>query len=170
MFACRRAGFELFDDASFRSRNSIDLSVSPQQVWDVLADVDSWPHWNRLITKLTWTSPAPHRAGSTRALELIADLRATEEVLVWNPYSHMAFRLIESSRPNTGASAEEFRLETTERGCRLTWSTAREPRKPPSWLLRMYAKPVVKRATRRNTKRLGKYIEGRVGPPIHSTG
>ncbi len=117
LFPCERVGLDIFDDAPFRSRNSIDLPVSPQQLWDVLAAVETWPQWYRLMTKVTWISPAPHRVGSTRALELIAGMAATEEVIVWNPYHHMAFRLIESSRQNTGASAEEFRIETTERGC-----------------------------------------------------
>jgi hypothetical protein len=170
LFPCERAGLEIFDDAPFRSRNSINLTISPQQLWNVLAEVETWPQWYRLITKASWISPAPHRVGSVRALELIAGMAATEEVIVWNPYHHMAFRLIESSRQNTGASVEEFRIETTERGCRLTWSTARRPRTPPSWLMRLYATPAIKRSTRRQTKRLRKHIEQRFGPTIHYSG
>jgi hypothetical protein len=82
----------------------------------------------------------------------------------------MAFRLTESSRQNTGASAEEFRIETTEHGCTLTWSTARRPRKPPSLLMRLYARPVIRRATRRQMKRLGKYIEKQFGPTVYAAG
>jgi Polyketide cyclase / dehydrase and lipid transport len=170
MYPCERAGLEILDDAPFRSRNSIDLTLSPQQVWEVLASVETWPQWYRLITKAAWTSPAPHRVGSTRALELVAGMAATEEVIVWNLYHHMAFRLTESSRQNTGASVEEFRIETTEHGCRLTWSTARRPRKPPSLLMRIYARPVIKRSTRRQTKRLRKHIEQRFGPAIFASG
>jgi hypothetical protein len=76
----------------------------------------------------------------------------------------------ESSRQNTGASAEEFRIETTERGCRLTWSTARRPRKAPSWLMMLYARPVIKRATRRQLVRLRTYVEGRFAPAIFYSG
>lgn len=170
LFRCERVGLEILDDAPFRSRNSIDLRVSPHQLWDVLADVEKWPQWYRLITKATWTSPAPHRVGSIRALEIVGAFAATEEVIVWNPYSHMAFRLIESSRRTTGASVEEFRIETTEQGCRLTWSTARRPSNPPSWLLRAYARPVIARSTRRQTARLRKYIERRFGPTVTFTG
>jgi hypothetical protein len=170
MYPCERVGLEIFEDAPFRSRNSIDLSISPEQVWEVLAAIDTWPQWYDLITKATWISPEPHRVGSTRALELIAGMAATEEVIVWTPYHHMAFRLTESSRQNTGASAEEFRIETTEGGCRLTWSTARRPRKPPSLLMRMYARPVIKRSTRRQTRKLRKHIEQRFGSTIYSTG
>jgi hypothetical protein len=82
----------------------------------------------------------------------------------------MAFRLIESSRQNTGAFTQEFRIETTEGGCRLTWSTARRPRNPPSLLTRMYARPVIKRSTRRQTRRLRKHIERQCGPAITYTG
>lgn len=170
LFPCERAGLEIFDDAPFRSRNSIDLPVSAQQVWEVLAAVETWPQWYRLITKAAWVSPAPHRVGSTRVLEVAGAFAATEEVIVWNLNQHMAFRLIESSRQNTGASAEEFRIETTEHGCRLTWSTARRPRKPPSLLMRLYARPVIKRSTRRNAKRLREHIENRFAPTIHVAG
>ena len=170
LFPCQRVGLEIFDDAPFRSRNTIEVPVAAHQVWEVLNDVDTMPQWYRLITRAQWVSPAPHRVGSVRALELIADMAATEEVVVWNPYQHLAFRMVESSRQGTGASAEEFRIETTERGCRVTWSTARRPRKPPSWLLRMYARPVIKRATRRQTRRLRRYIEQRFAPAIQHTG
>ena len=170
LFPCERVGLEIFGDTPFRSRNSTDLPVSSQQLWDVLAAVETWPQWYRLITKAAWISPAPHRVGSTRALELIAGMAAIEEVTVWNPYHHMAFRLTESSRQNTGASAEEFRIETTEHGCRLTWSTARRPRKPPSLLMRLYARPVIKRSTRRQAKRLRKHIEQRFAPTVYYTG
>lgn len=170
LFPCERAGLEIFEDAPFRSRNTIDLRVSSQQVWDVLAEVETWPQWYHLITKAAWISPAPHRIGSTRTLEVAGAFAATEEVIVWNPYHHMAFRLTESSRQNTGASVEEFRIETTEHGCRLTWSTARRPRKPPSLLMRLYAKPVIKRSTRRHARRLRNHIEQRLGPTIFATG
>jgi uncharacterized protein YndB with AHSA1/START domain len=170
MYPCERAGLEILDDAPFRSRNTIDLNLSPQQVWEVLAAVETWPQWYHLITKAAWISPAPHRVGSTRALTVAGVFTATEEVIVWNPYHHMACRLIESSRQNTGASVEEFRIETTENGCRLTWSTARRPRKPPSLLMRLYARPVIKRGARRHTKRLRKHIEQRFGPAIFASG
>jgi uncharacterized protein YndB with AHSA1/START domain len=170
LFPCERIGLEIFDDAPFRSRDTIDLTISSHQVWEVLTDVETLPQWHRLITKATWVSPAPHRVGSIRALEVIAGMAATEEVIVWNPHHHLAFRIIESSRQATGASAEEFRIETTERGCKVTWSTARRPRKPPSWLFQMYARPVIKRVTRRDSRRLRKYIERRCSPTIQYTG
>ncbi len=170
LFPCERVGLEIFDDAPFRSRTSIDLAVGAHQVWEVLADNQTWPQWHRLITGATWVSPAPHRVGSVRTIEVLHHMAATEEVLVWNPSHHLAFRMIESSRQNTGASVEAFRIETTERGCQLTWSTARRPRKPPSWLLRMYAGPVINRAIRRDARKLRSYIEGRYGPAVQLTG
>jgi uncharacterized protein YndB with AHSA1/START domain len=170
MYPCERLGLEIFDEAPFRSRNTVDLPITPQQLWEVLTDVEAMPQWHQLITKANWTSPAPHCVGSIRAIEVLTTLAATEEVIVWNPCHHLVFRMAESSRQNTGASAEEFRIETTEHGCRLTWSTGRRPRKPPSWLMRAYARPAIKRATRRQLSKLRKYTNQRFGPTIHSTG
>jgi hypothetical protein len=81
LFPCERLGLEIFDDAPFRSRNSIDLPVSSQQVWDVLAAVETWPRWYRLIAKAAWISPAPHRVGSVRSLEVIGGRATVEEVI-----------------------------------------------------------------------------------------
>ena len=77
---------------------------------------------------------------------------------------------IESYRQATGASAEEYRIETTEHGCRLTWTRARRPRNPPSWLARTLARPLIRRANRKALKRLRKYTNQRFGPTILYTG
>lgn len=159
---------DIFEDAPFHSRNSIDLPIGPHQLWEVLTDNEVWPQWFPLITKATWTSPGPPRAGSTRAIQLVGGLAGTEEILVWNPFHHFAVRMIESSRQATGASAEEYRIETTEHGCRLTWTTARRPRKPPSWRTRMLARPLIRRSNRRALKRLRKYTNQRFAPTIYS--
>ena len=53
LFPCERAGLEIFDDAPFRSRNSIDLSISPQQLWNLLAEIETWPVIKRSTRKQT---------------------------------------------------------------------------------------------------------------------
>ncbi len=167
MYQCERVGLDIFDDAPFHSRSSIDLPIAPHRLWEVLTDVEAWPQWYRIITKGTWTSPAPHRVGSTRTIELVGDLKGTEEIIVWNPHHHLASRVIESSRQATGASAEEYRIETTEHGCRLTWTVARRPRNPPSWLAGTLARPLIRRANRRALSRLRKYTDSRFGMTIY---
>ena len=170
LYPCERVGLDIFDGAPFHSRSTVDLPIASHQLWEVLTDVEAWPQWSQIITKATWTSPGPHRIGSTRTIEVVGGLTGTEEIIVWNPPHHLAFRIIESSRQATGASAEEYRIETTEHGCRLTWTTARRPRNPPSWLTRTLAKPLIKRSNRRALKRLRKYTDQRFGPAIHYTG
>ena len=169
MYPCERVGLDIFDGAPFYSRYTIDLPIAPHQLWEVLTDVEAWPQWDRVITKATWIGPPPHRVGSTRTIE-IGGLKGTEETFVWSPPHHLAFRLIESYRQATGASAEEYRIETTEHGCRLTWTRARRPRNPPSWLARTLAKPLIRRANHKALKRLRKYTNQRFGPTILYTG
>lgn len=170
MFPCERVGLELLEGAPFHRRNSIDLPFAPHQLWEVLTDLDSRPQWSQIITKATWISPAPHRMGSTLRIEVVGTYVGIEEILVWNPPHHLASRMIESSRQNTGASAEEYRIETTEHGCRLTWTVARRPRNPPSWLARTLAKPLIRRSNRKELKKLRKYTNQRFGPTIQYTG
>jgi hypothetical protein len=170
LFPCDRVGLEIFDGAPYFSRRSIDLPIAPHQLWEVLTDVEAWPKWSGIITKATWISPAPHRVGSTRSIDVVGGFSGTEEILVWSPPHHLAFRIIESSRQATGASAEEYRIETLEHGCRLTWTTARRPRVAPSWLARTLAKPLIARSSRRALKKLRKYTDQRYGPSIQYAG
>jgi hypothetical protein len=168
LFPCERVGLEILEDAPFHGRSSIDLPIAPHQLWEVLTDLDAWPQWSRIITKAAWTSPAPHRVGSTRTIEVVGFYAATEEIMVWNAPHHLVSRVIESSRQNTGGSAEEYRIETTEHGCRLTWTVARRPRNPPSLLARTLARPHIRRSNRIELKKLRKYTEQRFGPTIHT--
>jgi len=159
LFPCERVGPDFIDTAPYRTQASIELSTSPHHLWEVLTDVEAWPCWFPLITSATWTSSAPRRTGSTRILAVRGGLAATEEVLVWDPPYRLATRINESSRRTTGASAEEYRIEPTEHGCRLTWTIARRgDMSRVAWVL---LKPLRSRAFRRALRKLRRYTENR---------
>ena len=75
MKACERVGLEFIDSAPFRFVSTVDLPITPEQVWEVLDDAESWPHWATVITKVTWTSPEPHGVGTTRVVNMRGDHR-----------------------------------------------------------------------------------------------
>ena len=165
LYPCEDVGLELIDTARFRSTNSEDLSITSAQLWQVLEEAESWPLWSP-ISHMTWTSPAPFRVGSTRAVEMRAGACAVEEVIAWKPHSHMAFRMNKSSLPTERASVEEHRIEPTARGCRLTWTLAHDPEKPPL-LARIVAKPVMTSKYREYLGKLRSYTEQRFGLTIY---
>src|SRR5690625_3524987 len=124
MYPCEQVGLDFLERAPQRFSNSVDLAVTPEQVWEVLADAEAWPHWASVITNVTWTSPQPHGVGTTRTVDMRGGIVGNEEFLAWEPARHMAFRFNESSTSSLAVFVEDYRIEATPQGCRLTWTLA----------------------------------------------
>lgn len=127
MHPCERVGLDFIDSAPFVFRNSVDLAITPEQLFEVLADAESWPRWASVITKVTWTSPEPRGVGTTRVVEMRGGIVGDEEFIAWEPFTHMAFRFNECSTQSVAAFAEDYRVEVIPGGCRLTWTMAQKP-------------------------------------------
>jgi hypothetical protein len=164
MYPCDPVGLELIKTARFRSTNSVNLSITPGQLWRVLEDAEAWPQWS-YVTRMTWTGSGPLRVGSTRAIETRSGGRVVDEIIAWHPQVHLAFRVNAVSVPTEGASVEEFRIEPTPRGCRLTWTLAHDPKKA-SLGVKLIARPVMSAKYRQYLAKLGKYTEQRFGVSI----
>jgi len=128
MKPCERVGLDFIDTAPFRFVSTVDLTITPEQVFEVLDDAESWPHWAMAITKVTWTSPQPHGVGTTRLVNMRGGIVGDEEFLAWEPHSHMAFRFNEASTSTIAAFAEDYRIVPTAGGCHLTWVMAMKPK------------------------------------------
>ncbi|OBK11890.1 SRPBCC family protein [Mycobacterium asiaticum] len=127
MHPCERVDLSFIENAPFRFRNSVDLAITPEQLFEVLADAASWPRWAKVITKVTWTSPEPRGIGTTRIVEMRGGIVGDEEFIAWEPFTHMAFRFNECSTRAVAAFAEDYRVEVIPGGCRLTWTMAQKP-------------------------------------------
>lgn len=127
MQPCERVGLDFVDTAPFRFVSTVDLPISPEQLFEVLADAESWPHWATVITNVTWTSPEPRSVGTTRTVTMRGGIVGDEEFLAWEPHSHMAFRFNEASSGTIAAFAEDYRVVKTPSGCHLTWVMAMKP-------------------------------------------
>lgn len=164
MFPCEPVGLELIDTARFRSTNSVDLSITPGQLWQVLEEEESWPRWS-YVTRMTWTTPRPLGVGTTRAIETSVEGHVIDEVIAWHPQAHLAFRVNATSADTEGASVEEFRIEPTPRGCRLTWTLAHDPKNPPL-MAKLIAKRVMNFKYRQYLSKLRSYTDQRFGTTI----
>jgi carbon monoxide dehydrogenase subunit G len=128
MHTCEQVGLDFIDSAPFRFVSTVDLAITPEQLFEVLADAESWPHWATVITKVEWTSPEPRGIGTTRTVTMRGGIVGDEEFLAWEPFTHMAFRFNEASSGTIAAFAEDYRVVQTDGGCHLTWVMAMKPK------------------------------------------
>ncbi|MEB4210519.1 SRPBCC family protein [Mycobacterium sp. 94-17] len=157
MFPCERVDTDFINadsaEGRHRFRNSVDLAVTPEQLFEVLSDAASWPRWAKVITKVTWTSPEPRGVGTTRVVEMRGGIVGNEEFLVWEPFTRMAFRFNECSTRSVAAFAEDYRVEAIPGGCRLTWTMAQKPAGPAK-LVMVVVGPLLNLALRRYLRNL----------------
>ena len=127
MQPCERVGLDFIDSAPFRFVSTVELAITPEQLFEVLGDAESWPHWATVITNVEWTSPEPRGIGTTRTVTMRGGIVGDEEFLAWEPFTHMAFRFNEASTGSIAAFAEDYRVVQTPGGCHLTWVMAMKP-------------------------------------------
>ncbi|UUO04094.1 SRPBCC family protein [Mycolicibacterium novocastrense] len=143
MHPCERVDLGFIETAPFRFVSTVDLAITPEQLFEVLADAESWPHWATVITEVAWTSPEPRGVGTTRTVKMRGGIVGDEEFLAWEPYSHMAFRFNEASTGSIAAFAEDYRVVQTSQGCHLTWVMAMTPNGAAARIGMTLGKPVM---------------------------
>jgi carbon monoxide dehydrogenase subunit G len=160
-YPCEPVGLDFIARAPFRFVSTVDLAITPEQVFDVLADAESWPQWATLITKVVWTSPEPHGVGTTRTVSMRGNIVGDEEFLAWEPFSHMAFRFNQSTSNALSAFAEDYRVAPTADGCHLTWVMAMKPNGVAGRLGMTLAHPVMEWLFQRFLHNLRRYTDER---------
>jgi hypothetical protein len=63
--------------APFRFVSTVDLTITPEQIFEVLGDAESWRHWATVITDVVWTSPEPRDVGTTRMVSMRGNVCST---------------------------------------------------------------------------------------------
>ncbi|KKE99933.1 SRPBCC family protein [Mycolicibacterium obuense] len=161
MHACARVGLDFLDSAPYRIVSTVDLAITPAQLFEVLADENSWPRWATVITKVTWTSPPPRGVGTTRTVTMRGGIAGNEEFLAWDPFERMAFRFNEVSTSSMAAFAEDYRVVPTSRGCHLTWTMALQPANLAGRIGLSLGAPVMNRLFQRFLHNLRRYTDER---------
>lgn len=150
--------------APARFTNSVDLAITPEQLFEVLADAEAWPHWATAITRVTWTSPGAAEGdiavGATRTVEMQGGIVGEEVFLDWDPPRTMAFCFTRTNAPGMAAFGEHYVVVPTAEGCRLSWTLSMWPTGAQRWILTLLA-PVLDITFSSFLKKLRRYTDRR---------
>ncbi|MDP6935203.1 MAG: SRPBCC family protein, partial [Myxococcota bacterium] len=125
---CEPTDQTLFDSARIRYCFTRTLPVSPQQLFDVFEDPESWPRWATGIGAVEWTSPRPFGVGTTRTVTFWGGMEVFEEFVAWERGREMAFVFYGTTQEVWTRFGEHYRVEDLgEEQCRLTWTVAYDP-------------------------------------------
>jgi uncharacterized protein YndB with AHSA1/START domain len=138
---------DFLEAAPFRYVNSVDLPVPPEQTWAALTADETLVSWTPLVTGLRWTSPRPFSVGTTREVTILWMIAARERYYRWEEASRMTFAAVQTSVPALRRLAEDYVVEPTPMGSRLTWTLALEPHRKLSALLHLTS-PITSRIIR----------------------
>jgi carbon monoxide dehydrogenase subunit G len=163
-YPCEHVDLGFIAHAPFRFVSTVDLAITPEQAFEVLADADSWPQWATVITKVVWTSPEPRGVGTTRTVSMRGNIVGGEEFLAWEPFSHMAFRFNESTSNAISAFAEDYRIVETSDGCHVTWVMAMKPSGLAGRIGMLMSQPVMSWLFQRFLHNLRRYTDKRYAP------
>jgi carbon monoxide dehydrogenase subunit G len=162
-YPCERVGLDFVDTARYRFVSTVDLAVTPEQLFEVLAEADSWSRWATAIAEVTWTSPQPYGVGTTRTVTMRGGAVNDAEFVAWECFSHMAFRLNQSTTKGLAAFVEDYQVQETPGGCHLTWTVAITPRGLTTRFGLFVFRPVMARVFRRFADNLRRYTDDRFG-------
>ena len=116
-FICEPVGLDFIDSprAIWRFENVVELEATPETVFDIFADGESWPRWFEDIRQVTWTSPEPKGVGTTRTV-VLTTMTVYEHFLAWERGRRFTFRFTGSTLPLCRAGIEDYRLDDLGNG------------------------------------------------------
>lgn len=129
--------------APVRFDSTVEIPATPETVFDVLVDADALPKWAKVVRHARWTTGEPYGIDSERTVKMVAGLTGYERFLVWERGERLVFRFDATSSSTLSAFLEDYRLERTPTGCRLTWIVGMAPRTAPAKLGVKAGRPVV---------------------------
>ena len=160
MRPCQAVELDFIERAPLQFSNVIELNATPDVVFDVLADIDSWPKWFEGMTSSAWLTPAPYGQGSQRQVTLLGLVKVDETFLVWQPGKRFCFRFEQQNALLAKAGIEDVQLKALDNNrCRLTYSVYLELPKPMS-ALSFALKPVLGMIFKRGAQGLAKHMNG----------
>ena len=75
-----------------RFEQSVEIDAQPQRVWDVLSDLEAWPHRIETVAEVELLTPPPVAVGARVRLKQPKLPEGTWEVTSWDAPSSFEFR------------------------------------------------------------------------------
>jgi uncharacterized protein YndB with AHSA1/START domain len=145
------------DVASERCEASVEMVATPDRIWEVLADHESWPEWFTAVNTVTVTG-ASTGMGAERRVTL-PGMVIDEEFVAWDEGERFAFTVVALSRPVFESLNERVTIEDLGDGLsRVTYVQAFEP-KPWFRLPFKLIKPQFRRGLQWGLKGLTQRVE-----------
>nr|WSZ13537.1 SRPBCC family protein [Streptomyces canus] len=152
-YPVEEADDSLFTTASLYLTRSVDIPCPAEETWAALTDDIAPVQWTRGVKRLTYTSPRPFGVGTTREVETYAGLGLRERFYRWDEGHRKSFTVVENTHNVFRSLVEDYIVESTPDGSRLTWQWAGELNRPWS-----HMKGVLKRVVLEPTAR--SHIDG----------
>lgn len=109
----------------------LEIPQPAERVWAALTSDDALK-WCRALSGVTWTSPRPFGAGTTRTARTPGGALALKEIYFrWDEGRRKSFYVSEATLPLFRRFAEDYLGEgSSPSSCRFTWTVANES--PPA--------------------------------------
>jgi hypothetical protein len=104
----------------------LDVPVPATTLWDALAADDAVASWGPGATASRWVGDRPYGVGTVREVTVGGVVTVREQFYRWDEGERMTFFVAESTRPGIRRMAEDYVVESTPTGSRLTWTVALE--------------------------------------------
>ncbi|ARU59069.1 polyketide cyclase/dehydrase [Oleiphilus messinensis] len=127
---CNPASLEFLETAPCIEINTVDLPATPEEIFALFEDGDSWPKWYKAITKVKWTSSKPYGVGTTRTVNL-GLLSVDEYFFEWQTNQRFAFYFTGTNLPFVKTLVEVYDLQPVNADTtRFTYTVAYDPTFP----------------------------------------
>ena len=115
------------DSAPQRQVGVFEIPQPATRVWEQLTAPDTLS-WCRMLAGVTWTSPRPFGAGTTRTVRTLGSVLVLKEVYFrWEEGQRKSFYVSEATLPLFRRFAEDYLVQaTSDSSCRFTWTVASE--------------------------------------------
>ena len=121
-------GLEEVDRLEAVYQNEVQLSVSPETLFEIFEDPVSWTRWAIGIGEVEWTSEKPFGVGTTRTVRFWGGMEVYETFMGWERGRTMAFFFTGITQDVWWRFSERYDVEPASGGCTLRWTVGYTPR------------------------------------------